>query len=472
MPVPKVVTCTIDLAVEHPGIHLFGAYAAYLLYRMTWLLNVSLWGKYAVQYIHFFKFGIIQAQTLRIFNEILIEVVIFLIFYVLFAESLTKYSSLHGALNPGYIALTALVAIVLKHAFHLIVKYGKNTQDRGVFTFAILFRCIMSPYYAATFRDKVAANILTSFSRPISDFLRATCWLVNGQVVNGDRYTTVDDVQFCEDSTFYTIIVLIQVFFGWIRMVQCLRGMKEANWKVYPNGLNASKYCLGLVLKLYILVFPEQSLSLGYIVLLVINSLFRWYWDVVMDWGMGSLSLGPDAAIDFAVPWGYPSDDELGLHTKEIQSCFVDTTRILESERQLGRTSMSLTTNDLKLSEFTPGSSPLAPSVKSKSKWKYFLLRPSLFLFDRYFWIYHIVIFLDLILRFFFVLSFLPQKKLEKILGTELPFYLGCFEILRRAMWMTFRLEWEHIKFVALCNERKKQLVLKGEVKNILHKLS
>ena len=130
---------------------------------------------------------------------------------------------------------------------------------------------------------------------------------------------------------------------------------------------------------------------------------------------------------------------------------------------------MSLLTNDFEdFSQDTPhhySPSPFRSEEKgskstSTSTWtsSLVLLRPNLILFEDNCWIYHIAIVLDLVLRFFFVISFLPTHKLEELLGSELPLYLGCFEILRRAMWMTLRLEWEHIKFVALCNTRKQEM--------------
>ena len=464
-----------DLSVDHPGINIFGAYAAYLLYRILWLLNVSIWDKTSVQYIHFFKFGIIRAQTFRILNEILSETILFLFCYVAYVESLSDDSSLSGVINPGYITLALLVAILRKLVYRIIFKFGKRGHDRGVFNLTIFWRCLVSPYYTATFRDKMAANILTSFSRPVSDFLRGTCWLVSGQVFNSDRYTTTEDVKFCNDSSFYVVIVSIQIFFSWIRMVQSLQGMKNANWKVYPHGLNASKYGLGILLKWYILVFPDQALSLVYIIMIVFNALLRWYWDVVMDWGLGVWSLNLDSSlqhINFSVPWGYPSDDDLGIRTKEIRSHFVESQRLGECEEQIERSSIALMSGDFRHADVSEDitHTPDVTTNTNTNTWKYFLLRPQLFLFDNQHWVYHVVIFLDLILRFFFVISFLPQKKLVEILGSDLPFYLGCFEILRRAMWMTFRLEWEHIKFVALCIERgKEQVLAKDEgVQNIL----
>jgi hypothetical protein len=92
----------LETVYDHPGIYIFGAYAAYLLYRLLWLLNVSIFDRHCVNYIHFFKFNIMRAQTFRILNEILSEVLLFAILYIVFAESLTQYGILYGTvINPG-----------------------------------------------------------------------------------------------------------------------------------------------------------------------------------------------------------------------------------------------------------------------------------------------------------------------------------------------------------------------------------
>ena len=476
--VKKYLMSNIELrdTYDHPGNNIFAAYAAYLLYRLTWLMNVVLWNNRSIQYIHFFKFRGINSQTFLILNELLTEVGVFLILFVLFAESLSEYSFIFGLVNPGYVALTTLIALIAKLFYHFIVHYGTKVADRGVFTISIVIRCLVTPYYRATFRDKIAANILTSFSRPVSDLLRGTCWLFSGQLSKSNRYTTMDDVEFCEDNTFYAIIVSVQLFFVWIRMAQCIRDVKEANWKIYPSGLNALKYFLGFI-KIYILIFPGQSLSKTYFAMLVVNSLFRWYWDVVMDWGLGSCSWDAEA-INFSAPWGYPSDDELGLHTSEVRMFFMESMSMTKSEQELDIPRISIAANDVSstVRKSVSASSPLPPATSTSStlsRWKYFLLRPNLYLFDRLPLIYYAAIVLDLILRLLSAVSFLPQSKLVDVLGSEVTFYLGCFEILRRAMWLTFRLEWEHIKFVALCNKRKEELSSVSDnktVKNILQK--
>lgn len=461
----KYLLTSIDLkdTYDHPGNNIFAAYAAYLLFRLTWLLNVSVWSSSSIQYIHYFKFRAINAQTLRILNEVLTEVVLFLVLFALFAESLNENSPLARTVNPGYISLATLIALMIKVVYHLIATYGKKRADRGIFNLSILLRCLLTPYYPATFRDIVAANVLTSFSRPVSDFLRGSCWLLSGQVFSSDRSTTMEDVTFCEDRSFFMFIVSIQIFFGWIRMMQCLRGVRDAKWKLYPLGINAFKYFFGIVVKMYLIVAPSQTLSVGYLCMLAANALFRWCWDVVMDWGLGACSLSATGSIDFSAPWGYPPDSELGLLQVALEH------DVPSARRAESWASPPLSFSDpppLSFSTHTP-----SPPEPTKLGCEYFLLRPNLFLCAQNPFVYHVAICVDLILRLLSAFSFLPQSKLVKVLGSELSFYLGCLEILRRAMWMTFRVEWEHIKFVALYNERKEQLTADKETKSVLHKL-
>ncbi len=64
---------------------------------------------------------------------------------------------------------------------------------------------------------------------------------------------------------------------------------------------------------------------------------------------------------------------------------------------------------------------------------------------------YYFCIVIDLILRFFWVLSLLPPATLGGLIGTQLSFFLGSVEIARRSMWGILRVEFEHLK---LLNQR------------------
>jgi hypothetical protein len=61
---------------------------------------------------------------------------------------------------------------------------------------------------------------------------------------------------------------------------------------------------------------------------------------------------------------------------------------------------------------------------------------------------YYVCIVIDLILRFFWVLSLVPATTLGvlDLVGPQLSFFLGAVEIIRRSMWGIVRVEWEHIK--------------------------
>ncbi len=73
-------------------------------------------------------------------------------------------------------------------------------------------------------------------------------------------------------------------------------------------------------------------------------------------------------------------------------------------------------------------------------------LRPTLMSGRKYRWIYHLCIVLDLILRFLFIISLLPEKSLESIFGPYIGVLFGSLEIIRRFVWGILRVEWEHIK--------------------------
>ena len=72
-------------------------------------------------------------------------------------------------------------------------------------------------------------------------------------------------------------------------------------------------------------------------------------------------------------------------------------------------------------------------------------------------YIYYITIFVDLLLRFLWIASLIPQTLQAELFGNYLSIQLGYLEILRRAMWGVFRVEWKHIVHEHIVHENKNE---------------
>jgi hypothetical protein len=139
----------------------------------------------------------------------------------------------------------------------------------------------------------------------------------------------------------------------------------------YPQLLNAMKYLSAMAVILYGLKGDKSSST--YYALIVFSAIYKWLWDVIMDW---------DLLYVFRM---YPKN-------------------------------WMLLRKDL-------------------------LYSPPL--------IYYVAIFMDLVLRFVWMISLAPTGSGMAVLNTsQFNFFFGSLEILRRAMWNHFRMEYEHLKHI------------------------
>jgi hypothetical protein len=60
--------------------------------------------------------------------------------------------------------------------------------------------------------------------------------------------------------------------------------MRDGGWKVYPQGYNAVKYLLSIVV---VVIGLQASSNVAlYFFFIALSTFYKWWWDVVMDWGL------------------------------------------------------------------------------------------------------------------------------------------------------------------------------------------
>lgn len=332
-----------------------------------------IWTQYHINYISIFQFYNRTENSMKILNETLTQLVIFCLSLVFFflgnvGTSSIKYRSL-SFLCP----ISMLIASCL-YSLYKVYDNGFLTNDsRGLFSLKVLSNCFIAPFVAISFRDVYVADVLTSFSKVLQDAVHALCWIFTGSFIYTDTDSDGDGTKYCPPLWIHNISSCVILFVLWIRFAQCLRVYRDTKL-IFPHIFNAVKYLSSMSVVIYGLF---REIDSGYIILIVIGTLYKWWWDVVMDWGLCD-------AFPRSFPFAFP------YYTKQM------------------------------------------------------FLRPSLMF--HYPYRYYIAIFLDLILRFFWVTSLMPSETIIDLFGPMFSIYLGSFEILRRAMWGILRVEWEHIK--------------------------
>ena len=130
----------------------------------------------------------------------------------------------------------------------------------------------------------------------IADVLYSSCWVLSGAFLS--PHDDPNDVDVSNISNFgsdymnctgYNMVVIVSLFECLpliIRFLQCLRQFHDSKYKTtFPFLFNALKYALSIVVVLYGLT--HTSLTPDYLVIIVVTTLYKWWWDIVMDWGLG-----------------------------------------------------------------------------------------------------------------------------------------------------------------------------------------
>eukprot|EP01031_Cornospumella_fuschlensis_P025021 gene25021-30224_t len=385
---------------EQPGVYVFTTVGNLLIYRLTWACSIYVWSTFGVNYISVLQLSNIRPNLVMVVNQTASLLLIYFITLLVFFRANMDGSLIHGSFFSYAAPLFLVIGTILYALYENLYLFKSVRVSRGVFTKQVLINCFSAPFVPVSFRDVFAADILTSFTRVISDSLYASCWVVSGAFLtphdDKDNHEESSATDFggymqCTNRNMEFFTGIVQLVPLMIRTLQCLRVCRDQGWKAYPQGYNAFKYILAMVVVFVALGSSDKSLLYTVIVL---STTYKWWWDVVMDWGL------------------------------------------MEILPQLGyRHASQAVDNKGSMSERTPD----APSKLFLRK---LIMYPSLFA-------YYFAIFVDLILRFTWTESLVPTKESSEIVGYQLAFFLGSLEILRRGMWAILRVEFEHVKLLS-----------------------
>lgn len=258
-----------------------------MLFRLLWSANAWLWKENHINYSHLLNLGITQPNALRLLEETSTFFLLYCIILVIYLELEVVHpgKAIHNVCPLLLLFTTASFAI--KNYMSILKQKGKFREASGsLFDYGTLLRCFSTPFIGVTFRDTFAADVLTSFTKPMSDAVYASCWLISGSFLRNDG----PGVGFGSSSINcrgYAVTQLANVYIVGIpfliRFLQCCRdGYDKKTW--HPQVLNATKYLSAMVFILY--AISRDSRSGIYYFLVVFTSVYKWLWDVIMDWDL------------------------------------------------------------------------------------------------------------------------------------------------------------------------------------------
>ncbi|KAH7055200.1 EXS family-domain-containing protein [Linnemannia elongata] len=290
-----------------------------------------------------------------------------------------------------------------------------------------------------TFADVILADILTSFARVFGDLAVALCLMFL------DRDGSNSDA--CYGSILVPIMTSIPYC---IRLRQCLTEYIESNYTVERHLMNALKYASAFPVIIissmqkssktasmkgveYNAYFSDNSLFRLWLFFVAINSFYSFYWDIYHDWSLIQ-----------AQPAGRPSPS--------VGTPAIAATPTMGTHSRLTSGPLSPTTPKSAPGNFGDNNGPAsnnntyANSRKSSRWWAFgWGMRSQLHYEDQLFYVMAVI--LDFLLRTTWMLKLVSNIQIEEYEGGV--FTMECLEVLRRWIWVLFRLESELVKRTA-----------------------
>jgi len=305
------------------------------------------------------------------------------------SDESAKRSSLHYMFYP-------VGLLIVTFCFVLLPSHSCRNRNKRAVTKSIL-RTLAAPFFAVTFCDNLAGDVLTSLVKPLQDLPAAYCYLVGSHPQTHEQMKTFqEEGNLCPSLPEQLAMPLIAGLPLWWRMLQCSR-------RYYGDGhfkhmLNFGKYTASITV-----VICGAALGAGHpivIILSIFSTVYSSTWDVYCDWGIG-----------------------------------FDEMKVISNMSRRGAISADPLTADseatlMELQE------PIKVATKQRG-------RP--LLFPKY--IYPMVIVFDVMGRCSWVLSLLPIIDLtgDIPLREVFRFLMTAVEIMRRSIWAVIRIEHEQV---------------------------
>jgi len=157
-----------------------------------------------------------------------------------------------------------------------------------------LGRVFCAPFFFVAFADFWLADQLNSLVVVLLDFQYMICFYAT----NGGNWYTAFDYGKCVDKTMF-IRPVIACLPAWLRFAQCLRRYRDTREKI-PHLINALKYSTTFSVVIFSTLNAvykdsyEQHNPFFYLWIIssIISSLYAYWWDMKMDWGLFDSNAG------------------------------------------------------------------------------------------------------------------------------------------------------------------------------------
>ncbi|KAG0016133.1 protein-ER retention protein [Podila clonocystis] len=310
-----------------------------------------------------------------------------------------------------------------------------------------------------SFADVILADILTSFARVFGDLAVALCLMF----LDRDGTNT--------DAYYGSILVPIMTSIPYcIRLRQCLSEYIESSYTTDRHLMNALKYASAFPVIIISSLqksakaaslkgqpnsgyFSDNSLFRLWLLFVAINSFYSFYWDIYHDWSLIQVqSTSRNSPLVNNVPTGASSttgSSHPRLSSGPLSPSASKSGSLCINDSSLGAASMnspSVSNGSAHNSSSNSGKKQSTPSQHHRQEHhvqsRRFGMRSFLHYEDPAF--YYMAVILDFLLRTTWMLKLVSNIQIEEYEGGV--FTMECLEVLRRWIWVIFRMESEMVK--------------------------
>jgi len=337
----------------------------------------------------------------------------------LFTEAIAHQSYEKGELSPKILPLIFLTILF----FRAVIPFQRRRRFWGTLKYILV-----APFHYVSFRDDFTADILTSFVRPLQDFVFAIFYyiaVIRGLV--GNHYKLEDLDQLLEKNWVLhnALLPACAILPLWFKFMQCLRLVYDTKQR-WPHLGNAFKYFSASLIILYAMAHQQTHKGHWWISFFILATLYQVWWDTIIDWELFVFDTPEDLRELFS------SEEDVVLNSSRSREALPSPYKYLTPFQ---RKYMILKT-------------------KIKAFLKRIKLRKRrLFKKDQFYWR---LFWINASLRCLWMLQFIPSHHVSPegdllyTFSSDVHNYVGVIisgaEIIRRCLWCIVRVEIETIK--------------------------
>ena len=165
-------------------------------------------------------------------------------------------------------------------------------------------KVVSAPLHSPNFFHGYVGDIFTSFVKVFQDIAWTIMWVATGSFTASDRLDQNISFSWSSEPWYKEVLIpLICLFPLVVRFNQCLRRYIDTGDR-FPHLANATKYAMSQTVTLFGAFHPlylEHSskpagginmFQIFWTLIFVSSSLYSFFWDVKMDWGLGDKKYG------------------------------------------------------------------------------------------------------------------------------------------------------------------------------------